>query len=183
MSYKATETLLPEVILLEPNVHSDDRGFFYESFNKRDFYEATGCDVEFVQDNVSFSHYGVIRGLHFQNPNPQGKLVRVIAGAIFDVAVDLRKNSPNFGKSVAIELSEKNNLQLWVPEGFAHGFQVISNDATVVYKTSDFWNQASEQILAWDDPLLSIPWPIQKKITLNEKDLSGKTLNHSKIFV
>ncbi len=182
MAYKVTETSLPDVLVIEPKVFDDSRGYFFESFNKNDFLDATGCNDEFVQDNVSFSHHGVIRGLHFQNPNPQGKLIRVISGAIFDVALDLRKSSNFFGKWTAIELSAENRYQLWVPKGFAHGFQVVSNEAVVAYKTTDFWNFESEQTIAWDDPGLGIDWPIRDNHTINDKDMCGASINNSKVF-
>ncbi|MDC0891140.1 dTDP-4-dehydrorhamnose 3,5-epimerase [Gammaproteobacteria bacterium] len=182
MPYKVIDTSLPEILLLEPTVYADERGHFFESFNKKDFFNATNCNVEFVQDNVSFSHKGVIRGLHFQNPNPQGKLIRVISGTIYDLAVDLRRGSKNFGQWVGVELSRENNLQLWVPEGFGHGFQVLSQEALVSYKTTDYWNSDSEHTIAWDDSFLSISWPIKENVTLNQKDLLGTNLNNSKVF-
>jgi len=177
MSYSITKTSLPDVLIINTTIYKDERGYFYESFNKKDFYLSTNQEVDFVQDNCSYSKKGVIRGLHFQNPRPQGKLIRVVSGSIFDVAVDIRKNSDSFGKWFGIELSSENHNQLWIPEGFAHGFQVISDEALVAYKTTDYWNPESEQSIAWDDPTLNIKWPLKDSVIINQKDASAKNLN------
>lgn len=160
MPYNVTPTALPEVLLLEPRVFGDARGFFFESYNRRDFQTATGLDVDFVQDNHSRSVQGVLRGLHYQVMQPQGKLVRVVEGAVFDVAVDLRRSSPRFGQWVGVELSADNRRQLWVPPGFAHGFLVTSAHAEFLYKTTDYWSPEHERSLAWDAPELAIDWPL-----------------------
>lgn len=167
------ETALPEVLIIEPKVFGDSRGFFYESFNARNFHEATGLDVEFVQDNHSRSAKNVLRGLHYQIKQPQGKLVRVVRGVVFDVAVDVRKSSPNFGKWVGVELSEENHRQLWVPPGFAHGFLVLSDSADFLYKTTDYYAPEFERCLAWNDSLINISWPIQCEPLLSSKDRAG----------
>jgi dTDP-4-dehydrorhamnose 3,5-epimerase len=166
---KVTATAIPGVLLLEPRVFGDARGFFYESFNKRVCAEATGWMGEFVQDNHSRSARGVLRGLHYQLERPQGKLVRVVRGAIYDIAVDLRRSSPHFGRWVGVTLSEDHATQLWIPPGFAHGFQVTSDSADVLYKTTDYYEPQAERCLAWDDPRLAIPWPLQPP-TLSAKD-------------
>jgi dTDP-4-dehydrorhamnose 3,5-epimerase len=153
-------TALPEVLLLEPKVFGDARGFFMESFNARDFAQATGLRVDFVQDNHSRSARGVLRGLHYQVEQPQGKLVRVVRGAVFDVAVDLRRASPTFGRWAGAELSEDNHRQLWVPPGFAHGFVVLSESADFLYKTTDYYAPQFERGVRWDDPAIAIAWPL-----------------------
>ncbi|MDR0274989.1 MAG: dTDP-4-dehydrorhamnose 3,5-epimerase [Burkholderiaceae bacterium] len=153
-------TALPQVLLIEPKVHGDARGFFMESFNARDFARATGLDVDFVQDNHSRSARGVLRGLHYQIEQPQGKLVRVVRGAVFDVAVDLRRSSPHFGCWAGAELSEDNRRQLWVPPGFAHGFLVLSESADFLYKTTDYYAPQFERGVAWNDPAIGIAWPL-----------------------
>jgi len=153
-------TALPDVLILEPKVYGDGRGFFMESFNARDFARATGLHVDFVQDNHSRSARGVLRGLHYQIEQPQGKLVRVVRGAVFDVAVDLRRASPHFGRWVGVELSEDNRRQLWVPPGFAHGFVVLSESADFLYKASDYYAPAHERGIAWNDPAIGIVWPL-----------------------
>jgi len=181
MAYKVKQASLPEVLIINSPIYEDERGYFFESFNKKDFSSAVNLNVNFVQDNCSYSMKGVLRGLHFQQPRPQGKLIRVISGAIFDVVVDIRKDSDNFGKWFGIELSSNNNTQLWIPEGFAHGFQVISNDAFVSYKVTDYWDSQYEQAIAWDDPALNIQWPLQVNVLINEKDSSAKKLNEIKI--
>ena len=173
MPYTVTPTALPEVLVLTPKVFGDARGFFFESFNARDFREVTGLQVEFVQDNHSKSAKGVLRGLHYQIQNPQGKLVRVTQGAVFDVAVDMRRSSPNFGKWVGVELSADNHRQLWVPPGFAHGFVVLSESAEFLYKTTDYWYPEFERSLRWNDPQLAIAWPIQDTPQLAKKDAEG----------
>ena len=160
MPYEVTPTALQDVLLLQPKVFGDDRGFFYESFNAREFVAATGLERAFVQDNHSRSGKGVLRGLHYQIQHPQGKLVRVTEGEIFDVAVDLRESSSNFGKWVGVVLSAANKSQLWVPEGFAHGFLVLSSNAEVFYKTTDYWHPEHERSLLWSDPDLGIRWPM-----------------------
>ena len=160
MPYTATTTQLDGVLLLEPQVFGDDRGFFFESFNQRDFAQTTGLDVQFVQDNHSKSSKGVLRGLHYQIQHPQGKLVRVTSGEVFDVAVDLRKTSPTFGKSYSTILSADNKRQLWIPPGFAHGFLVTSDSAEFLYKTTDYWYPEFERSLLWSDPALAIEWPL-----------------------
>lgn len=167
---KATPLAIPEVILFEPKVFGDDRGFFYESFNQKAFEEAVGRSVQFVQDNHSRSVKGVLRGLHYQVKQTQGKLVRVTHGEVFDVAVDLRKSSPTFGKWVGAHLSAENKQQLWVPEGFAHGFVVLSESAEFLYKTTDYYAPAHERSLAWNDPAIGIDWPLEETPTLSAKD-------------
>lgn len=169
MSLKAIQTALPEVLILEPKVFGDDRGFFFESFNQRSFEEATGLSRTFVQDNHSRSAKNVLRGLHYQVEQPQGKLVRVVSGEVFDVAVDIRPDSPNFGKWVGVLLSESNKRQLWIPEGFAHGFLVVSDRADFLYKTTSYYHPQSEKSIAWNDPALGIDWPCVDPI-LSEKD-------------
>jgi dTDP-4-dehydrorhamnose 3,5-epimerase len=176
MSYAVTPTSLPEVLILEPRVFGDDRGFFFESYNRRDFLQATGCDVDFVQDNHSRSAKGVLRGLHFQIQHPQGKLVRVTQGSVFDVAVDLRYSSPNFGRHVGVELTAENRRQLWIPPGFAHGFLVISEYADFLYKTTDYRYPEHERCLRWDDPEIGIAWPLSSNPKLSEKDMQAVEL-------
>jgi dTDP-4-dehydrorhamnose 3,5-epimerase len=173
MSLKVTPTLLPEVLLLEPQVFGDDRGFFYESFNYTDFSDATGLTVQFVQDNHSRSSNGVLRGLHYQIEHAQGKLIRVVEGVIYDVAVDIRRGSPNFGAWVGVELSDVNKRQLWVPPNFAHGFLVVSKHAQVLYKTTDYYYPEHERSIYWNDKELGISWPKTK----SEPDLSLKDQN------
>ena len=175
MPYTVTPTALPEVLILEPKVFGDARGFFFESFNQRDFAQATGLDVQFVQDNHSRSIKGVLRGLHYQIQHPQGKLVRVTQGEVFDVAVDLRRNSPNFGKWAGVVLSADNNRQLWVPPGFAHGFLVTSDAAEFLYKTTDYWFPEFERSLLWNDPTVGVQWPLTTVPQLATKDASAKT--------
>lgn len=180
---KVTQTALPEVLILEPKVFGDARGFFMESFNADTFREATGLDVAFVQDNHSRSSRGVLRGLHYQLQQAQGKLVRVVRGAVFDVAVDMRKSSPDFGKWVGVELSEANNRQLWVPAGFAHGFVVLSESADFLYKTTDYYAPAHERCLKWDDPTVGVIWPLQGlEPSLSAKDQKGLPLAECDAF-
>jgi dTDP-4-dehydrorhamnose 3,5-epimerase len=156
-----TATALPEVLLLEPKVFGDERGFFFDSWNQRAFNAAAGGEIEFVQDNHSRSRQGILRGLHFQRPpHAQGKLVRVVAGSVFDVAVDIRRESPNFGRWVGYELSATNHRQLWIPPGFAHGFLVLSDTADFLYKTSDYYAPSAEGCVRWDDPAIGIDWPV-----------------------
>jgi dTDP-4-dehydrorhamnose 3,5-epimerase len=182
MPYTVTPTSLPEVLILEPNVFGDDRGFFFESFNQKDFQQATGLDVNFVQDNHSKSSQGVLRGLHYQIHHPQGKLVRVTQGAVFDVAVDLRRSSANFGKWVGVELSADNKRQLWVPPGFAHGFVVTSESAEFLYKTTDYWYPEHERSLLWCDPSVGVKWPSVGAPKLAAKDGAGKVLAEADAF-
>ena len=167
---QATRTAIADVFLLEPRVFGDDRGFFYESFNARAFTQATGANVQFVQDNHSKSAKGVLRGLHYQSEQPQGKLVRVTAGAVFDVAVDIRPQSPTYGTWVGEILSAENRRQLWIPAGLAHGFLVVSESAEFLYKTTDFYAPQHEKCIRWDDPTLKIAWPLEG----NPPQLSGK---------
>lgn len=183
MPYTVTPTAIPEVLILEPKVFGDARGFFFESFNARDFAEATGLDVDFVQDNHSRSARGVLRGLHYQIQHAQGKLVRVTEGEVFDVAVDLRKSSPTFGKWVGVTLSADNHRQLWVPPGFAHGFVVLSAQAQFLYKTTDYWYPEHERSLLWCDPNIGIEWPVEGAPVLAAKDAAGKRLAEADAFV
>jgi len=169
---QVTPTAIPDVNLIEPKVFGDARGFFFESYNRRSFSTA-GLDAEFVQDNHSRSHRGVLRGLHYQIQHAQGKLVRVIAGAVFDVAVDLRRASPTFGEHVAIELSADNKRMLWIPPGFAHGFIVVSEAAEFVYKTTDYWYAEHERTLLWSDPALRIRWPLAGAPVITSRDAAG----------
>ena len=170
-----TPTTIPDVKLIEPKVFGDARGFFFESYNLRSF-ESAGLDVEFVQDNHSRSHRGVLRGLHYQIEHAQGKLVRAIAGAVLDVAVDLRRGSPTFGRHVAIELSADNKKMLWIPPGFAHGFIVVSEAADFVYKTTDYWYPEHERTLLWSDPALHIRWPLASAPIVTPRDAAGSPL-------
>ncbi|WP_167146425.1 dTDP-4-dehydrorhamnose 3,5-epimerase [Pseudomonas sp. OTU750018] len=170
---QAINTELPGVIILEPKVFGDQRGFFFESFNARDFADATGLQCAFVQDNHSRSAKGVLRGLHYQVQQTQGKLVRVTAGEVYDVAVDLRRSSPTFGRWVGVHLSAENNRQLWVPEGFAHGFVVLSEFAEFLYKTTDYYAPEHERCIRWDDPTLAIDWPLDSAPQLSAKDQAG----------
>lgn len=179
---KATQLDIPEVILFEPRVFGDDRGFFFESFNQKVFEEAVGRPVKFVQDNHSRSVKGVLRGLHYQIQQPQGKLVRVVQGEVFDVAVDLRKSSPTFGQWVGAHLSAENKRQLWVPEGFAHGFVVLSESAEFLYKTTDYWAPEHERSLAWNDPAVGIQWPFQDEPTLSAKDQQAVAFKDAETF-
>lgn len=178
------QTDIPEVLIFEPRVFGDARGFFFESFNQKVFEEAVGREVNFVQDNHSRSAHGVLRGLHYQIQQPQGKLVRVVHGAVFDVAVDLRKSSPTFGKWVGVMLSEENKRQLWVPEGFAHGFVVVSDTADFLYKTTDFYAPEHERSILWDDSDLNIVWPALQveKPLVSSKDLVGSTFKAADVF-
>lgn len=182
MPYQVTQTALPGVLILEPKVFGDDRGFFFESYNQRDFRESTGLDVQFVQDNHSKSSQGVLRGLHYQIQHPQGKLVRVTQGKVFDVAVDLRRSSPHFGKWVGVELSADNKRQLWIPPGFAHGFLVTSDSAEFLYKTTDYWYPEHERSLLWNDPDVGLEWPITLAPKLAAKDAAGTPLAQADVF-
>lgn len=172
-----TATGLPEVLILEPQTFGDDRGFFLESYNRKRFGEAVGRDLDFVQDNHSRSAKGVLRGLHFQlEPKAQGKLIRVVAGAIFDVAVDVRRSSPRFGQWIGVELSVGNRRQLWIPEGFAHGFLTLSDSADVLYKASDFYSPSDERSVIWNDPTIAIDWPLEGEPVLSAKDAGAPLL-------
>jgi dTDP-4-dehydrorhamnose 3,5-epimerase len=173
---KLIHTAIPDVLIIEPKVFGDERGFFYESFNRRQFASLIGRDLDFVQDNHSRSEKNVLRGLHFQIQQAQGKLVRVIQGAVFDVAVDIRKSSPTFGQHVAIELSAENQRMLWVPEGFAHGFLVTSATAEFLYKTTAYYAPEYERSIAWNDPALAIAWPIEGAPSLSAKDQQAPLL-------
>ncbi|HJW27212.1 MAG TPA: dTDP-4-dehydrorhamnose 3,5-epimerase [Rhodocyclaceae bacterium] len=179
---KVIPTAIPDVLILEPRVFGDDRGFFFESYNQRVFREITGLEVEFVQDNHSKSAKSVLRGLHYQVEHPQGKLVRVTQGAVFDVAVDIRRNSPTFGQYAAAELSAENKRQMWVPAGFAHGFLVLSETAEFLYKTTDFYYPEHERCIAWNDPDIGIPWPVDGDPLLSAKDGQGARLAEAALF-
>lgn len=179
---QVTPLAIPEVLLIEPKVFGDSRGFFFESFNQKAFNEATRTDYQFVQDNHSRSARGVLRGLHYQIDQPQGKLVRVVLGAVFDVAVDIRKSSPTFGQWVGQELSADNHRQLWVPPGFAHGFLVLSDTAEFLYKTTDYYAPAAERCIAWNDPDLAIAWPrLGTEPQLSAKDNAGLLLPQAEL--
>jgi dTDP-4-dehydrorhamnose 3,5-epimerase len=173
---KATPLAIPDVFLIEPQVFGDDRGFFFESFNHAKFEQAIGRKVQFVQDNHSKSSKNVLRGLHYQTQHPQGKLVRVTQGEVFDVAVDIRPESPTYGKWVAETLSADNKKQLWIPEGFAHGFLVLSETAEFLYKTTDYYFPEHERCIAWNDTRLAIQWPLKDKPSLSSKDSKGSPL-------
>jgi dTDP-4-dehydrorhamnose 3,5-epimerase len=182
---RVSPAAIPDVLVLEQKVFSDARGFFYESYTRRAFARATGLDVEFVQDNHSRSAKNVLRGLHYQVRQPQGKLVRALHGAIFDVAVDLRKRSPSFGKWVGVELSAESKRQAYIPPGFAHGFLVISEHAEVLYKTTDYYAPEHERTLRWDDPAIGIAWPLEGlrgEPSLSEKDRRGVALSAAEAF-
>jgi dTDP-4-dehydrorhamnose 3,5-epimerase len=176
-------TRIPGVLIFEPKVFGDDRGFFYESFNERRFEELTGSAApRFVQDNHSKSAKNVLRGLHYQIRQPQGKLVRVVSGEVFDVAVDVRKSSPTFGQWVGVVLSAANKRQLWVPEGFAHGFLVTSDSAEFLYKTTDYWAPEHERSIRWNDPAIGVEWPVEGEPLLSAKDVNGKFLEEAEVF-
>ncbi|MHC6223429.1 dTDP-4-dehydrorhamnose 3,5-epimerase [Pseudomonas sp. X10] len=177
-----TATSLPDVLLIEPEVFGDSRGFFFESFNARDFETQTGVTTAFVQDNHSRSQRGVLRGLHYQVENAQGKLVRVVQGEVLDVAVDIRRSSPSFGQWAAISLSADNHHQLWIPPGFAHGFLVLSETAEFLYKTTDYYNPSAERCIRWDDPDLAIDWQSQATPLLSAKDQAGQWLRDAELF-
>jgi dTDP-4-dehydrorhamnose 3,5-epimerase len=182
MPYTATPTAISDVIVLTPTVFGDSRGFFFESFNARDFRIATGIQDRFVQDNHSKSGKGVLRGLHYQISHPQGKLVRVLQGSVFDVAVDLRRSSRTFGQWVGEVLSADNMKQLWIPPGFAHGFVVLTESAEFLYKTTDYWFPEHERCLAWNDPTIAISWPIDCLPQVAAKDAAGKMLTEAEVF-
>lgn len=179
---KAIATAIPDVLILEPRVFGDERGFFFESFNARAFAEATGLQRQFVQDNHSRSQRGVLRGLHYQLQQAQGKLVRVTAGEVLDVAVDIRRSSPTFGQWVAVRLSAENKRQLWVPEGFAHGFVVLSEYAEFLYKTTDFYAPEHERCIRWDEPTLNIDWQLPGTPQLSARDQAGQLLQDAELF-
>jgi dTDP-4-dehydrorhamnose 3,5-epimerase len=179
---KATPLAIPDIVMLEPRVFGDDRGFFFESFNERQFEQAIGRKITFVQDNHSRSAKDVLRGLHYQISQPQGKLVRVLAGEVFDVAVDMRKSSPTFGKWVGATLSAGNFRQLWIPPGFAHGFAVLSESADMLYKTTDYYAPQFERCIAWNDPAVGIEWPIRAEPLLSAKDRAGVSLAQAELF-
>lgn len=179
---KVTPLAIPEVLLLEPPVAGDERGFFFESFNLRAFRDATGRSIEFVQDNHSRSVKDVLRGLHYQIEKTQGKLLRVVAGEIFDVAVDVRRSSATFGRWVGAHLTSANRKQLWVPEGFAHGFLVVSDHAEVLYKTTDYYAPEHERAIAWNDPAIGIDWPLAREPILSARDRGGVSLDAAEVF-
>jgi dTDP-4-dehydrorhamnose 3,5-epimerase len=179
---KATPTAIPDVIVLEPRVFGDERGFFFESFNAHAFTEATGLKRDFVQDNHSRSQRGVLRGLHYQLQSAQGKLVRVVQGEVFDVAVDIRRSSPTFGRWIGVHLSAENKRQLWIPEGFAHGFLVLSESAECLYKTTDYYAPEHERCIRWNDPDLAIDWPLKDAPQLSAKDQAGSAFKDADLF-
>lgn len=179
---KVIETAIPEVKIIEPKVFGDERGFFFESYNQRAFNEAVGCEVNFVQDNHSRSQKGVLRGLHYQIQQAQGKLVRCTQGEVFDVAVDLRQSSATFGQWVGVVLSGENKRQMWMPEGFAHGFVVLSDVAEFLYKTTDFYAPEHEQAIIWSDPQLAIDWPLKQTPSLSQKDASAVSFADAVLF-
>jgi dTDP-4-dehydrorhamnose 3,5-epimerase len=176
------KTDIPDLVILEPTVFGDRRGFFFESYNQRVLAEVLGVADAFVQDNHSRSAKNVLRGLHYQIQQPQGKLVRVVAGTVFDVAVDIRRSSPTFGRWVGIELSAENKRIAWIPKGFAHGFLVVSEYAEFLYKTTDFWAPEYERSIAWNDPDLGIAWPIEREPALSAKDKAGTRLRDAEVF-
>ena len=176
------QTNLPEVFIIEPRVFGDDRGFFYESFNAKKFAELTGVEASFVQDNHSLSAKNVLRGLHYQIRQPQGKLVRVVSGEVFDVAVDIRRSSPSFGQWAGVVLSAENKRQMWIPTGFAHGFLVLSDSAEFLYKTTDYWAPEHERCLQWDDPAVGIQWPLVDAPVMSAKDQQGQLLANAEVF-
>lgn len=180
---KITATDIPDVFIVEPKVFGDDRGFFFESFNQNQWEEATGIKTSFVQDNHSRSVKGVLRGLHYQIKQPQGKLVRCVLGEVFDVAVDIRKSRPTFGKWVGVVLSAENKRQFWVPEGFAHGFLVLSDVAEFLYKTTDYYAPEHERCIIWNDPDIGIKWPFDEKPRLSGKDAQGGSFKKAECFL
>ena len=179
---KVTRTALPEVLILEPRMFGDERGYFFESHNQREFAAAIGVQASFVQDNQSRSGKNVLRGLHFQNPQPQGKLIRALSGEVFDVVVDIRCSSPNFGKWSGVTLSAENRLALWVPPGFAHGFLVVSAHADMLYKTTDYYAPQHEHCIKWNDPALAIAWPLAGPPELSSKDQHGTSFKDARVF-
>ncbi|MBL79917.1 MAG: dTDP-4-dehydrorhamnose 3,5-epimerase [Nitrosomonadaceae bacterium] len=179
---KIIHTSIPEVLIIEPSISSDRRGFFLESFNEKEFCKNTGLNVHFVQDNHSQSTKGVLRGLHYQIQRPQGKLVRVVRGAVFDVVVDIRKSSPTFGKWIGTDLTESNYRQLWAPIGFAHGFLVLSDTADFLYKTTDYYTPKFERSILWNDPTIGIQWPLNEEPRLSDKDKVSLLLEQADIY-
>jgi len=179
---KVIKTKIPDLLIIEPKVFGDDRGFFFESFNRLRFTEMVGREVDFVQDNHSRSAKNVLRGLHYQIQHPQGKLVRVTQGAVLDVVVDIRKNSPTYGQNVSLELSAENKRMFWIPEGFAHGFLVLTESADFLYKTTDYWFPEHERCIRWDDSTLAIDWGIQVIPIVSAKDAQGKALSDAEMF-
>lgn len=179
---KVIPTAIPDVLLIEPRVFGDERGFFFESFNARNFAELTGVTLDFVQDNHSRSAKNVLRGLHYQIKQPQGKLVRVVAGEVFDVAVDVRKSSPTFGQWAGFNLSAENKRMAWIPPGFAHGFVVLSDFAEFLYKTTDYWSPEHERCILWNDPVLAIDWQTRETPQLSAKDREGRLLADAEVF-
>lgn len=180
---KVTPTAIPDVLIIEPKVFGDARGFFFESYNRQAFNEATGLDVDFVQDNHSKSAKGVLRGLHYQlPPKAQGKLVRVVQGEVFDVAVDIRKSSPTFGRWVGDILSAENKKQLWIPPGFAHGFLTLSDTAEFLYKTTDYYSPEHERCIRWDESMIAITWPLQATPRVSDKDAMGAPLANTELY-
>ena len=179
---KVTSTAIPDLLIIEPKVFGDERGFFFESFNQRQFAELVGRNLNFVQDNHSRSAKNVLRGLHYQIQQPQGKLVRVVQGSVFDVAVDIRRSSATFGQHVSVELSAENKRMFWVPEGFAHGFVVLSETAEFLYKTTDYWAPEFERCISWNDPALHIQWPHRGEPALSAKDKQAKLFAEAEYF-
>jgi len=179
---QAVPTTIPDVLIIEPKVFGDARGFFYESYNQKKFEQLIGYTVDFVQDNHSRSAQNVLRGLHYQVKQTQGKLVRVTAGEVFDVAVDIRRSSPTFGQSIGVKLSAENKRMLWIPEGFAHGFVVLSENAEFLYKATDYWAPEHERCIAWNDAELAINWPLAALPLLSAKDAAGKSLREAELF-
>ena len=179
---KVFPTEIPDVLMFEPKVHQDERGFFLECYNRRTFNEAAGMKVEFVQDNESFSVRNVLRGLHYQIRQPQGKLIQVMAGEVFDVAVDLRRSSSTFGKWVGVTISGGTHRMLWIPPGFAHGFLVLSEHAIMLYKTTDYYAPEHERTIVWSDPRLDIRWPLEAKPIVSDKDRRGAALGSAELF-
>ncbi|KJS02062.1 MAG: dTDP-4-dehydrorhamnose 3,5-epimerase [Desulfobulbaceae bacterium BRH_c16a] len=179
---KVTATAIPEVLLIEPTVFGDDRGFFYESFNQKQWQESTGLDRVFIQDNHSRSGHAVLRGLHYQIRQAQGKLVRVVLGEVFDVAVDLRRTSTTFGQWVGVVLSAENKRQLWIPEGFAHGFAVLSEAAEFLYRTTEYWAPEHERCIVWNDPDIGIDWPLAVAPILSPKDAAGAAFRDADVY-
>ena len=179
---KVTRTDIPDVLVLEPRVHQDERGFFLESYNARTFREATGLDVQFVQDNTSFSVRNVLRGLHYQIQHAQGKLVQVMAGEIFDVAVDLRRSSSTFGRAVGVTITGGGHRMIWIPAGFAHGYVVLSEHAILVYKTTDYYAPEHERTILWNDADLRIPWPLGDKPIVSDKDRRGTPFRAAELY-
>jgi len=179
---KVTQTTIPDVLVIEPEVFGDDRGFFFESFNQKSWQHNTGLERAFVQDNHSRSAKGVLRGIHYQIQQVQGKLVRVVAGEVFDVAVDLRRDSPTFGRWVGEHLSAENFKQFWIPEGFGHAFVVLSESAEFLYRTTDYWAPEHERCIIWNDPELDINWPIDFSTRLSEKDVKGLLLKDAEVY-